>query len=225
MLMSSLRFNLAAAIAVSAGAACLACGRSSDAAAATSSAASPAAISSASSPGTTSSAASAAAQPPSAFSVYDLDATWRDQTGAARPLASLKGKPRLLSLVYTNCSSICPMTVAAMQEVEARAGDRAGYVLVSLDPERDSPARLADYARQHRLSDRWTLLSGAESDVRELAALLHVQYRRVSPDEIDHTTTLTILDADGRIVAQFDKADAVDRAAEVLLRFPAPPAR
>jgi hypothetical protein len=52
-----------------------------------------------------------------------------------------------------------------------------------------------------------------------------VQYRRVSPDEIDHTTTLTILDADGRIVAQFDKADAVDRAAEVLQRFPAPSAR
>ncbi len=161
----------------------------------------------------------------SSFSVYDLAATWRDQTGAARTLASLQGKPRLLSLVYTSCTAICPMTVAAMQEVEARAGDRAGYVLVSLDPERDSPARLADYARQHQLSDRWTLLSGAENDVRELAALLHVQYRRVSPDEIDHTTTLTILDADGRIVAQFDKADAVDRAAEVLQRFPAPSAR
>ncbi|MEA3247442.1 MAG: SCO family protein [Gemmatimonadota bacterium] len=197
---SSLRI-VAAAIA---GAALTACGRSPDSA----SAAPP--------------AASSSAAPPSSFSVYDLGATWRDQTGAARQLASLKGKPRLLSLVYTSCTSICPMTVAAMQEVEAKAGDRAGYVLVSLDPERDSPARLADYARQHQLSNRWTLFSGAENDVRELAALLHVQYRRVSPDEIDHSATLTILDADGRIVAQFDKADAVDRAAEVLLRFPVP---
>lgn len=159
----------------------------------------------------------------SSFSVYDLGATWRDQTGTARPLASLRGRPRLLSLVYTNCTSICPMTVAAMQEVEAKVGGRAGYVLVSLDPERDSPARLAEYARAHQLSDRWTLFSGAEDDVRALAALLHVQYRRVNANEIDHTTTLTILDADGRIVAQFDQADAVDRAAAVLLRFPAPP--
>lgn len=198
---SSLRLSVAAAVA---GVALTACGRSPDSAAA----APP--------------AASSSAAPPSAFSVYDLGATWRDQTGAARQLASLKGKPRLLSLVYTSCTSICPMTVAAMQEVEAKAGDRAAYVLVSLDPERDSPARLADYARQHQLSNRWTLFSGAENDVRELAALLHVQYRRVSPDEIDHSATLTILDADGRIVSQFDKADAVDRAAEVLLRFPTP---
>ena len=161
--------------------------------------------------------------PTTSYSLYDLESVWRDQRGTERTLASLRGRPQLISLVYTNCTSICPFTVAAIQLVEQKAGDRAGYVLVSLDPARDSPARLAEYAAQRQLTSRWTLFSGAEGSVRELAALIGVKYRRMQDGEIDHSSTLTVLDAEGRVVAQFDQPDAVDRAAAVLLRFPAPP--
>ncbi len=154
--------------------------------------------------------------PPADYSLYDLDSRWTDQAGNERSLESLKGQPVLLSLVYTNCASICPMTVSAMQRVESNSGGSARFVLVSLDPQRDSPQRLAEFARLHGLSSRWTLLSGTETNVRELTALLRVQYRRVGPGEIDHAATLTVLDSDGRLVAQFDKADAVERATEVL---------
>jgi cytochrome oxidase Cu insertion factor (SCO1/SenC/PrrC family) len=101
-----------------------------------------------------SAAESPAAAGASAFSVYDLESVWRDQHGTERTLASLRGRPQVLSLVYTNCKSICPFTVAAMQLVEQQVGDQAGYVLVSLDPERDSPERLAAYAAERRLSSR-----------------------------------------------------------------------
>jgi protein SCO1/2 len=57
--------------------------------------------------------------------------------------------------------------------------------------------------------------------VRELAALVGVKYRRVADGEIDHSATLTVLDAEGRIVAQFDQADAVDRAAAAVRRLTA----
>ncbi|HVZ48926.1 MAG TPA: SCO family protein [Gemmatimonadaceae bacterium] len=153
------------------------------------------------------------------YSVYDLESVWRDQRGAARTLGSLRGRPQVLSLIYTNCTSICPFTVAAIQLVEQQVGDQAGYVLVSLDPERDSPQRLAAYAAEHRLSSRWTLLSGPEGSVRELAALVGVKYRRVAEGEIDHSAVLLVLDANGRMVARFDQPDAVDRAAAEVRRL------
>jgi len=153
------------------------------------------------------------------FSVYDLGSAWRDQSSAPRTLSSLKGHPQLLALVYTSCVSTCPLTVSAMQLVEAKASGDVGFVLVSLDPARDGPAQLTEFAKQHGLSSRWTLLSGDEKSVRELAAVLGVKYRRVSPNEIDHTSTLTVLDSAGRTVAQFAETDAADRAVQALQRL------
>ena len=137
------------------------------------------------------------------YSVYDLDATWRDQHGRARTLASLRGRPRLVAMIYTHCATTCPLTVADLKRVERETAD-VDFVLVSLDPERDAPARLAAFAREHALGDdRWTLLAGRDDDeVRELAAALGVRYRRLSPAELAHSNTLTLLDADGAVAWQ-----------------------
>jgi protein SCO1/2 len=144
----------------------------------------------------------AAPEPAERYSVYDLGSTWRDQTGARRPLASLAGRPRVVAMVYTSCAATCPLTVNEMKRIEA-AVRGVDFVLVTLDPERDDPARLAAYARAHGLdAARWTLLSGAEDDVRELAAALGVRYRRISPDELAHSNALTVLDATGAVVDQ-----------------------
>src|SRR6185295_10532735 len=58
----------------------------------------------------------------SEFSLYDLKMTWHDASGAEKTLAALRGRPQVIALIYTNCTAICPMTVSAMQEVEAKAG-------------------------------------------------------------------------------------------------------
>jgi protein SCO1/2 len=136
------------------------------------------------------------------FSIYDLGSTWRDQTGAERALASLRGKPVLLAMIYTHCTAVCPLSVSEMKRVEANLSD-VQLVLVSLDPEHDSPSRLADYARERGLSPaRWTLLTGSADDVRDLAATIGVRYRRISADDLAHSNILTLLDADGRVARQ-----------------------
>ena len=148
------------------------------------------------------SASAAAAAHAESFSVYDLPATWRDQSGATRTLESLRGSPVLLAMVYTHCTATCPLAVAELKRVAVQHRD-ARLVLVSLDPERDDPARLAEYARGLGLDDaRWTLLSGADSDVRDLAATLGVRYRRVTPEDLAHSNLITVLDRQGRIVRQ-----------------------
>ena len=74
-----------------------------------------------------------------------------------------------------------------------------GFVLVSLDPERDGPAQLKAFAAAMRLDPaRWTLLTGGADDVRELAALLGIRYRAEPDAEISHSNSYLVLDPEGR---------------------------
>jgi len=137
------------------------------------------------------------------WSIYDLGSTWRDQHGMERRLASLAGRAQVLAMVYTHCTSTCPLAIAEMRRIEAATDTSVGLVLVTLDPDHDTPAVLAEYARMRELdAARWTLLTGADDDVRELAATLGVRYRRLSPAELAHSNTLTLIDAAGYVVHQ-----------------------
>jgi protein SCO1 len=137
------------------------------------------------------------------YSVYDLDARWRDQAGTERELSSLRGRPQVVAMIYTHCSTTCPFTVAEMKRIERESPRDVGFVLVSLDPARDDPARLAAFAAERGLdASRWTLLDGSDDAVRELAAVLGVRYRRLSADELAHSNALTLLDAGGAVAWQ-----------------------
>jgi protein SCO1 len=151
------------------------------------------------------------------YSIYDLDARWRDQNGNHRQLSSLRGRPQVIAMIYTHCTTTCPFTVAEMKRIERESPHDAGFVLVSLDPARDDPARLAEFARERGLdSSRWTLLDGTDDDVRELATALAVRYRRLSPDKLAHSNALTLLDADGAILYQHAGLDAAEDVVHAL---------
>jgi protein SCO1 len=146
------------------------------------------------------------------FSVYALEEErWLDRRGDERALGSLAGRVQVVAMVYTHCHHTCPLIVADMKRLEAElgaAGTDAGFVLVSLDPERDTPEQLHRFAEGLRLDpERWTLLTGTEGGTRALAALLNVRYRAEAEREIAHTNQLTVLDAEGRIVHQRPSLD------------------
>lgn len=151
------------------------------------------------------------------YSVYDLEARWRDQNGTPRQLSSLRGRPQVVAMIYTHCSTTCPFTVAEMKRIERESPRDAGFVLVSLDPARDDPARLAEFARERGLDPgRWTLLDGSDDAVRELATVLGVRYRRLSPEELAHSNALTLLDADGVVAYQHAGLDAAEEITNAL---------
>jgi protein SCO1 len=160
---------------------------------------------------------------PSPFSVFELDASWTDQHGITRPLASLAGRPHVMALVYTHCAYACPRILADMKRLEAELGAAAaavGFVLVSLDPDRDTPARLSEYAAATRLDPaQWTLLTASPDAVLELAMLLGVRYRREGAD-FEHSNVLTVLDDEGRIVhRQVGLASDPAQSARLLTRL------
>lgn len=149
----------------------------------------------------------AAVAPADQGSLCDLDATWTDQEGRAFPLPRLCGTPHIVVMFYSHCGYACPRITADLQRIEQRLSEaeRAGvvFVMASFDSERDRPATLKSFATTKGLDlQRWTLLHGDEDQVRELAAVLNVRYRRDEDGNIDHANLITVLDAGGHIVFQ-----------------------
>jgi protein SCO1/2 len=140
-------------------------------------------------------------------SIYDLTRSWHDQDGVPRQLSDLRDTVWLLAMVYTHCAVTCPTLVQNMKHVAdsipaARHG-AVKFVLVSLDPGRDTPGRLRDYATMMGLPlDRWRLLNGSDDAVRELAAAIGIRYQRLSAEEIAHSNLVTVFDRSGAVAMQ-----------------------
>lgn len=145
-------------------------------------------------------------------SVYNLTSTWLEPDSAQLQLADLRGKPQVLALIYTTCQAACPRIIADMRHIESELGSAAeqvGFLLVSINPTRDTPARLDTFARENGLDlNRWTLLYGEAPQVRELAAILGVRYNKTTPLDFAHSNIITVLDNGGEIVYQQDGLDA-----------------
>lgn len=144
-----------------------------------------------------------AAAEPSDFSIYHLESTWTDQADRQRQLRSFEGRPVLIAMLYTSCAFACPRIMLDLKRIEGELGDDADgahFVVVSIDTERDTPARLAEFAAGSQLdSNRWTLLTAEEGDILELAAVLGVQYRETSPGEWVHSNLITVLNPHGEV--------------------------
>lgn len=163
------------------------------------------------------------ASTPAQGSLYVLGHSWTDQEGRSLTLADLAGRPRVIAMVYTHCTYACPLILAQMKQIEAAFTDvdpaRApGFVLVSIDPERDTAERLADFAASMRLAPgRWTLLTGSEDAVLELSVLLGVKYRATDGGDFAHSNVLTVLDTGGRVVTRVEGLNSDLAAAVVAL--------
>jgi protein SCO1/2 len=159
------------------------------------------------------SASAPAATPVPADSVYLLRDAYGDQAGRRFTLADGRGKPRLVAMFYTSCRYICPLIIDSARGVERSLTPaeqaRLSILLVSLDPARDDTAALKSVFDKRRLEpSRWTLARTDEAGVRRLAAVLGVRYRALTDGEFNHTSSMVLLDADGRVLARTERLGA-----------------
>ncbi len=157
----------------------------------------------------------AARAPVPGDSVYQLDALLTDQDGRTTRWGDGATGPRIVSMFFTHCDYACPLLFETIRLLEAalpHAERQALSVgLVSLDPARDTPATLKKMARQRGGDEaRWRLYRANEADVRKLAAVLGIQYRRLASGDFSHSTALILLDAQGRVLARTEKMARVD---------------
>jgi protein SCO1/2 len=157
-----------------------------------------------------------------ADSLWQLRAPLVDQDGQDFELASLRGNPVLASMFYTSCDKVCPMifeTVhAQLRALPAAARERTRVLMVSFDPARDTPAVLRKTAQARGCDAHWRLARTDEATTRKIAALLGVQYRRLSDGEYQHSSKIVLLDSQGRSVTSTGKLGTVDRAFSQALR-------
>jgi protein SCO1/2 len=140
-------------------------------------------------------------------SIYHLESVWTSDAGKTLPLSHFRGRTKIVALFFTHCEFACPILVNDLQRIEAalpaEAREKVDFLLVSIDPTRDTPKRLREFRAEKSLGlQHWTLLTGAEDDVRELAALLGVNYQRDARGQYAHSNLITVLGPDGEVVSQ-----------------------
>lgn len=127
-----------------------------------------------------------------------------DSAGAPLPLASYRGKPLVVSLVYSSCSSVCPATtqhlIRTVSEARRMLGPDAFSVLtVGFDARNDTPAHMAQFAAAQGVPpEDWRLASADAGTLSALLRDLGFSYAAVAGG-FDHVTQTTILDRDGRV--------------------------
>ena len=139
-------------------------------------------------------------------SLYHLDATLIDQAGRKHGLDVHRGHPVLVTMFYGSCQATCPMIIDTLRATERAvpADQRAGLrvLMISIDPQRDTPAALRAIAdERHVDGTRWTLAHADASTVRTIAALLNIQYRQLPSGEFNHSTVISLLSPAGEIEA------------------------
>lgn len=148
-------------------------------------------------------------------SLYQLDTALVDQDGKGSRLGDHRGRPLLITMFYTSCQIVCPLTIATLQKTERAVTPeqraRFDVLMVSFDPDRDNPPALRKTADQHKLDlSRWTLARTDATSVRKLAAALDIQYRMLADGDISHATALVLLDSDGRMIARTSRIGETD---------------
>lgn len=76
------------------------------------------------------------------------------------------GRPVVLNFIYTTCTTICPVVSQTLSQLQSKLGtdrDRVHLVSISIDPEEDTPARLAAYARKYDAGPEWQHYTGTLS--------------------------------------------------------------
>ncbi len=129
-----------------------------------------------------------------------------DQEGARVRFEALRDRPVLLTFIYTRCPmpEMCPATTLRFRQVQdqlsAEDRSRVRLVAVSFDPVHDTPAVLAEYADLWDVDSKlWTLLTGAEEDIRALAAAHGTWFERGEDGNYRHPMYSMILHRGGAL--------------------------
>jgi protein SCO1 len=148
------------------------------------------------------------------------------RNGQSFSLADHRGQVVLLYFGYTFCPDVCPTSMAvirqALRQLDEAQLERVQGVFVSVDPERDSPEQLADYARFFHPSILG--VTGSDEELTEAARLYGAAWQRTETGSamgyaVDHTSNTYVIGTDGRLVETLPHGTGSQRILESVLRL------
>ena len=136
------------------------------------------------------------------------DFTLTDTRGDAFGLRDLKGQVWIADFIFTSCAGVCPIMSTNMAEIQQIFADepRVQFVSISVDPETDTPEKLAEYAaRFNSDAARWHLLTG---EVETIHALATEGFKLGSLDNpLNHSDRFVLVDKSGTIRGYYTGTD------------------
>lgn len=146
-----------------------------------------------------------------------------DETGQRVQLDAMKGSVTIYNFIFTHCTGTCPIMTNNMRALTPLVDKDAPvrFVSISVDPARDTPAVLADYAKRVRNDPRWTFLTGDRDTVVNLSVKgfkLAAGDPMPGGEALLHSTKFAVADKSGVIRGYYDGADgaAVQDVANVV---------
>jgi protein SCO1/2 len=142
----------------------------------------------------------------SAESIFDLESKWITQSKDSISFKDLSDKITVAAMVFTHCGSACPRIVADMQRIEKALSpaelQQVQFLLISMDPARDTPERFIEFSEKHQLNDNWLGISANDDATMEIANVLNVRVKMLSDGGFDHSNAIHLIDKNGNIVFQ-----------------------
>ncbi len=131
--------------------------------------------------------------------------TLTDQNGKQVSLAQFKGRPVVLTFLYTHCPDQCPLTAERLHSSMVTLGSDAskvGVVAVSTDPKGDTLQSAQKFTLQHNMQTYWHYLIGTQSTLSPIWDAYNV-YAQGQQQSVDHTLAVYIIDKQGHERAFF----------------------
>ena len=152
------------------------------------------------------------------------DFTLTDQSGNMTTLSSFRGRTVVVNFIYTRCPlpDVCPRLSAGLAYLQKKLSQRMGTELilltVTLDPTYDTVPVLSNYsARWHASKDSWRFLTGTKQQVAKVAGYFGLIYW-AEEDSLVHSSAISILGGDGRLVARVEGSrHSVTQLADLVL--------
>lgn len=143
----------------------------------------------------------------SADSIYNVTSKWERQDGKTVTMSDLKGKVLVTAMIFTSCKTACPKLTGEMKEIADLVGkvdaDDIQYVLVSIDPENDTPEVMNAYLNNNHFDHKyWTFLRSSENNTRNLANIMAVKYKEISPMDFSHSNIISVYSKTGVLAFQ-----------------------
>ena len=136
------------------------------------------------------------------------DFTLTSQDGRRVSLRDLRGKVVAVTFIFASCPDLCPMLTAKMAAVQKKLGSAFGpkiaFVSITVDPERDTPDVLKEYAQNFNANlNGWAFLTGTPASIREVERSYGVIARKTADGDVDHTFLTSVIDRDGILRVQY----------------------
>ena len=124
-----------------------------------------------------------------------------DQFGKPVSLSQFRGKPVVLTFLYTHCPDVCPLIAEQLHRVMLDLGQdaqRVGVLAISVEPMRDTVAAALVFSKVHHMTNYWHFLVGTQAQLAPVWTAYAIGAQQVTTTVSMHTTALYVIDKQGR---------------------------